>query len=92
MAAGLVPLTGLRRTLMRRALVGCRAVQVPERKGPIRIVTAARVAEWAGLGVETHVWTVNEPDDMARLLTLGVHGIVTDRADLALDEVRRHAP
>jgi glycerophosphoryl diester phosphodiesterase len=91
MAAGLVPLPGLRRTLVRRALAGCLAVQVPERKGPFRIVTAARVAEWADVGVETHVWTVNEPADMVRLLTLGVHGIVTDRADLALDEVRRRA-
>jgi glycerophosphoryl diester phosphodiesterase len=66
-------------------------VQVPERKGPVRIVTAARVAEFAALGVETHVWTVNEPVVMARLLALGVHGIVSDRADLALVEVRHHA-
>ncbi|NRD26087.1 glycerophosphodiester phosphodiesterase family protein [Frigoribacterium sp. VKM Ac-2836] len=90
MAAGLVPFPRLRRSLVRRALVGCGAVQVPERKGPVRIVTSARVAEWAALGVETHVWTVNDPTDMARLLAVGVHGIVTDRADLALEEVRRH--
>lgn len=88
-AAGLVPVPRLRRTLLRRALEGCGAVQVPERKGPVRIVTAARVAELAALGVETHVWTVNDPGDMARLLDLGVHGIVTDRADLGLEVVRR---
>ena len=29
-------------------------------------------------------WTVNEEADMRRLLALGVDGLVTDRADLAL--------
>ena len=35
-------------------------------------------------GVEIHVWTVNDPTRMAELLDLGIDGIVTDRADLAL--------
>jgi len=35
-----------------------------------------------------HIWTVNDPDRMRELLALGVDGIVTDRADLALEVVR----
>lgn len=30
------------------------------------------------LGREVHVWTINEADDMARLINLGVDSIITD--------------
>jgi glycerophosphoryl diester phosphodiesterase len=43
------------------------------------------------LGIEMHVWTINDPAVMRRLLDRGVDGIVTDRSDLALDVVRRRA-
>jgi glycerophosphoryl diester phosphodiesterase len=37
-------------------------------------------------GAQLHVWTVNEEEDMRRLLALGVDGIMTDRPDV-LNEV-----
>ena len=67
-----------------RALRGAAALQLPERIGPLRIVTRALVEAAHRAGVEVHVWTVNDPADMTRLLDLGVDGLVTDRADLAL--------
>ncbi|WP_307803024.1 glycerophosphodiester phosphodiesterase family protein [Frigoribacterium sp. PvP032] len=87
-ALGALPVTALRRRLMARVLRGCGAVQVPERQGPLRVVTRRRVRDLEAVGVETHVWTVNDPVAMRRLLALGVHGLVSDRADLALAEVR----
>ena len=67
-----------------RALRGAAALQLPQRIGPLRIVTRALVEAAHRAGVEVHVWTVNDPADMTRLLDLGVDGLVTDRADLAL--------
>ena len=58
------------------------AFQVPERSGPLRVVGRRFVDAAHGAGKQVHVWVVNEPDDMHRLLDLGVDGIVTDRADL----------
>ncbi|WP_423924040.1 glycerophosphodiester phosphodiesterase family protein [Frigoribacterium sp. 2-23] len=88
-AASLIVVPVVRDALLRRVLKGVQAVQVPERRGPVRIVTERRVARLARIGVETHVWTVNDPDDMRRLLGLGVHALISDRADLALAEVER---
>jgi len=87
--AGLVPAGAARRWLLRRAVAGCGAIQVPERRGPVRIVTERRIRDLASVGVETHVWTVDRPADMRRLVAMGVQGLVTDRADLAVVETPR---
>jgi len=66
------------------ALRGAVALQVPERAGRVQVVTPRFVETAHRAGAEVHVWTVNDPADMTRLLDLGVDGIVTDRADVAL--------
>lgn len=68
--------------LVRRSLRGLVAVQVPERSGPLEIITPRVVAAMHAAGLEVHVWTVNDVATMERLLDLGVDGIVTDRCDL----------
>ena len=68
--------------LLRRSLRGFAAVQIPERRGPLRLVTRRTVERIHAAGAEVHVWTVNDPGDMVRLLDLGVDGIVTDRCDV----------
>lgn len=79
-------LTAFRGTRARLAqtLRGAAALQIPERVGSVRLVTAGFVESVHRSGVEVHVWTVNDPADMERLLDLGVDGLVTDRADLAI--------
>nr|WP_246286360.1 glycerophosphodiester phosphodiesterase family protein [Microbacterium pseudoresistens] len=60
------------------------ALQIPERYGPVRVFTPAVLRAAHDVGVEVHVWTVNDPGDMIRLVDAGADGIVTDVADLAL--------
>jgi glycerophosphoryl diester phosphodiesterase len=69
---------------MQRAMRGAHALQIPERIGRTTLVTSRFVGAVQRAGAEVHVWTVNDPADMTRLLDLGVDGLVTDRADLAV--------
>ncbi len=45
-------------------------------------VDARSVAESHRFGLPVIVWTVNDPKDMARLIDMGVDGIISDRPDL----------
>jgi len=45
-------------------------------------INAALVTEAHGLGLRVVVWTVNKPEDMARMIEIGVDGIISDRPDL----------
>jgi len=57
-------------------------VQVPVRQGPVPLVTERFVAAAHDREIQVHVWTINDPAEMGRLLDLGVDGIMTDAADV----------
>ena len=57
------------------------AAQVPESQSGIPVVDRAFVRTAHARGLHVHVWTVNDPDRMHRLLDLGVDGIMTDHID-----------
>ncbi len=53
--------------------------QIPTHQGPLPMVTEPLVATAHRLGVQVHVWTIDDRAEMHRLLDLGVDGIMTDR-------------
>lgn len=61
---------------------GGQAAQVPVRKGALPIVDARFVRSAHRRGFQVHVWTVDDPAEMRRLLDLGVDGLMTDRPAL----------
>jgi len=68
------------------------AFQVPEVFAGMRVVTPEFIARAHDVGVTVMVWTVNQPDDMRRLLEWGVDGLITDRPDIAVPLVRAWRP
>lgn len=64
---------------------GGQAAQVPVRQGPLTIVDEKFVARAHRRGLQVHVWTIDEPDEMHRLLDLGVDGLMTDRPQILKD-------
>jgi glycerophosphoryl diester phosphodiesterase len=60
-------------------------IQVPELWKGRRLVTPRFVREAHRRNIPVHVWTVDDPEDMRRLLSWGVDAIQTDRPDLLSD-------
>ena len=63
----------------------CAALQLPPRWRGIPLATRRTVRAAHARGLQIHVWTVDAPDEMARLLDSGVDGLMTDRPALLRD-------
>jgi glycerophosphoryl diester phosphodiesterase len=61
------------------------AAQVPVSIRGITLVTPRFISYLHGQGMQVHVWTINEADEMRRLLDLGVDGIMTDQPEVLRD-------
>ena len=60
------------------------AFQVPERAGRLRVVSRAFVEQAHRDGARVDVWVVDGADDINRLFSWGVDGVISDRPDIAV--------
>ena len=74
---------------LRRHALEIDCVQVPQRQGPVRVMTPGFVRRCHAAGLAVHVWMVDDAAEMERLLDLGVDGIMTDRADVLAEVFTR---
>jgi glycerophosphoryl diester phosphodiesterase len=68
------------------------ALQVPDTYGSIRIVSRTTVQAAHRVGLDVHVWTVDDRAHMEALLALGVDGLMTDRPDVLAEVLATAAP
>lgn len=59
--------------------------QIPTHQGRLPMVSERLVAAAHRRGIQVHVWTIDDPLEMTRLLDLGVDGIMTDRPQVLKD-------
>jgi glycerophosphoryl diester phosphodiesterase len=64
---------------------------VPIRQGRLPVVDGRFIDAAHEVGVQVHVWTVDDEATMDRLLGLGVDGIMTDRPTALREVLARRA-
>lgn len=58
--------------------------QIPTKYGVLPLDTSNFIHFLGNLNIPVHYWTIDDPNEMTRLLKNGAKGIVTDRPDLAM--------
>jgi glycerophosphoryl diester phosphodiesterase len=82
-SAGPAELTAIR--FIGWTLPGPLAAQVPVRRGRVTVLDERFVERAHRRGIVVHAWTIDDAEEMSRLLDLGVDGIMTDRPAVLRD-------
>jgi glycerophosphoryl diester phosphodiesterase len=73
------------RWLRRMAPLGVPCVQVPTVAARLALVDRRFVETAHALGMHVHVWTIDDRDEIERVLDLGVDGVMTDELEVLRD-------
>jgi len=65
------------------------ALQVPARLGSVTVVDQSFVDAAHACGLAVHVWTIDDPEEIERLVVLGVDGVISDKPSVLADELVR---
>lgn len=67
-----------------------RCLQIPPSFAGVELVTTESVSAAHAVGLEVHVWTINDPAEIEGLLRLGVDGVMSDLPGLVRVAADRH--
>lgn len=75
-----------------RLSVGYGCLQIPVKAGVVPLDSAWLIQRVQTMGLQVHFWTINDADEMNRLLDRGADGIITDEISLLKEvlEARGH--
>ena len=62
--------------------LACDVLQIPEKHLGLRLLNRRVLEEAHARNLPIHVWTVDDANDMRRLVRMGVDGVQTDRPDI----------
>ena len=72
-----------------KSLEGIGALQIPRHFKFLRLDTPRFIRQVKATGTLIHYWTINEPEEIIELASLGADGIVTDVPELAVQTLRK---
>ncbi|WP_433518535.1 glycerophosphodiester phosphodiesterase family protein [Nonomuraea sp. CA-143628] len=81
--------SGYGRLLTRLKRAGVPCAQVPVGFRGLRVTTGRLIRTAHAIGMQVHVWTINDPARMEHLLDLGVDGVMTDNVTGLRDVLER---